>query len=973
MRDLLETLLTMPLYEAPVKPGERKEISFKLKKLESMTSKLDAYKRSLYSMAGSTLPPELQKDMDTLYNKLDGEIKKVQTAYDEMYEKSIAASGRPIKMDNVFKALAKNCKEIVKVYKELNRNSFTKQRFMYRGIKSSADALYGKPFDARKPKDSNVDLHELVNGTIDSLGFEANRGNAMFVTGDRSQASGYGSSLYVMFPVDGFTYTWSQVEKDLVLDSGKRLSLIDKEVASKIRGAARLAKEKDSTIPISYPDDLFTSGYDYESNVENVSSLVERGFLPKEVKTLLDELLTDSSIQEYFKFTDKNLFQAIASNKEIYLRGDYYAINTDYMTDLIEFLKDIDVDSVELPESFGEVPTILEQGDIVKIISGPYEGKKATITYSYTNTYEVKFQENEEAAVEKDQVELYTLPDGSTPSFTDEQRVIVTNPDSQLYGSSLTIQFIYSSGKIEATDEQGTAYHVWPSELTDYSPELEKELENVPKPHQFKRDEYAKVIDSESTYHDQVGKVTYFYSNGKIELTFPGEVEVSFARNQLDLASESDYKKLGAATDDSAFQVGDTVKVVNDESTYNNMIGKVIETGKNPAGVPWATVASGNNEFKTFTSWLEKADKPTEFKIGDTVKINWEPTHYNGKVGTIIDGPDEDDDYKIKVNPGVFAYVPVQGMEKLEDTQATFKVGDMVEMVDPDYDYYGEIGVIDQGPDMDGEYLVSVDGESSWYQPNQIIKVDQPKSSETFTKGDKAKVIDTSSSLTGKVVTIQQGPDNDGDFTVVTDAGGLVYMHPNQLEKIDSASSTGTASSTIEVGDTVTNIKAGHPHEGQTGKVQTVYSSGNVGLVYSDGTQAIDPPSYLEKVDTPAATTQAPFKVGDRIEVSGEFPSLIGMIGTVTQVSPNYAFVSVHIDGNTAASSFPVSALKKSSAPEATEELHLGDIVEVINPDLESHGVEGKITNIDGGMVVVDDPLSDEVIFVKKSDISKIG
>jgi transcription antitermination factor NusG len=1039
MRDLLETLLTMPLNEAPVKPGERKEISFKLKKLESMTSKLDAYKRSLYSMENSTLPPELQKDMDALYNKLDGEIKKVQTAYDEMYEKSIAASGRPIKMDNVFKALAKNCKEIVKVYKELNRNSFTKQRFMYRGIKSSADALYGKPFDARKPKDSNVDLHELVNDTINSLGFEANRGNAMFVTGDRSQASGYGSSLYVMFPVDGFTYTWSQVEKDLVLDSGKRLSLIDKEVASKIRGAARLAKEKDSTIPISYPDDLFTSGYDYESDVENLSSLVERGFLPKEVKTLLDELLTDSSIQEYFKFTDKNLFQAIASNKEIYLRGDYYAINIDYMTDLIEFLKDIDVDSVELPESFGEAPTILEQGDIVKIISGPYEGKKATITYSFSDRYEVKFQENEEATVEKAQVELYTLPDGSTPSFKEGQRVIVTNPDSYLYGSTLKINWKYSSGKMEATDEQGTTREVWASELTDYSPELEKELENVPKPHQFKRDEYAKVIDSESTYYDQVGKVTYFYSNGKIELTFPGGIEVSFTRNQLDLASESDYKKLGAASDKadlkvgdkvkviggphvvntgtieylytayedatvkldngetvdielqnlqkiedptdvpstegSSLQVGDTVKVVNAESSYYGLVGKVIETGGDLGPNPWAKVASGNYEFKTFTSWLEKADSQSEFKAGDKIKIVWSDSMYNGKVATIIGGPDEDDDYQVSpLGSNSMTYVPASGMEKLEDTQATFKVGDMVKMVDPDYDYYGEIGVIDEGPDMDGEYLVSVDGESSWYQPNQIVKIDQPESSETFTVGDKAKVIDSSSSLVGKTVTLLKGPDEDGDFTVVVDSGAVVYMHPNQLEKIDSASSTSADSPTINVYDTVENIKSGHPNFGQLGKVQTVYSSGNIGLVYSDNTQAIDPPSYLKKVDGPPSPTQAPFKVGDRIEVSGEFPSLIGMTGTVTQVSPNYEFVSVQIDGNTEASSFPVSALKKSTAPKATEELHLGDTVKVTNTELTSHGIEGKIVNMDDSIITMqygDQP--SDVFFVKKSSVKKIG
>ena len=54
------------------------------------------------------------------------------------------------------------------------------------------------------------------------------------------------------------------------------------------------------------------------------------------------------------------------------------------------------------------------------------------------------------------------------------------------------------------------------------------------------------------------------------------------------------------------------------------------------------------------------------------------------------------------------------------------------------------------------------------------------------------------------------------------------------------------------------------------------------------------------------------FEVNDRVEVVSQFPSLIGMKGTVLQVSPNYDFVSVQIDGNDTASSFPLSALKRA-------------------------------------------------------------
>jgi hypothetical protein len=57
------------------------------------------------------------------------------------------------------------------------------------------------------------------------------------------------------------------------------------------------------------------------------------------------------------------------------------------------------------------------------------------------------------------------------------------------------------------------------------------------------------------------------------------------------------------------------------------------------------------------------------------------------------------------------------------------------------------------------------------------------------------------------------------------------------------------------------------------------------------------------------------FEVNDRVEVVSGYPSLIGMVGTVLQVSPNYDFVSVQLAGNNEASSFPTSALKKAEEP----------------------------------------------------------
>jgi hypothetical protein len=57
------------------------------------------------------------------------------------------------------------------------------------------------------------------------------------------------------------------------------------------------------------------------------------------------------------------------------------------------------------------------------------------------------------------------------------------------------------------------------------------------------------------------------------------------------------------------------------------------------------------------------------------------------------------------------------------------------------------------------------------------------------------------------------------------------------------------------------------------------------------------------------------FEVNDKVEVASGYPSLLGMVGTVLQVSPNYDFVSVQLAGYDTASSFPTSALKKAEEP----------------------------------------------------------
>lgn len=1011
MRDLIEKL--MKLSEAPVNPGERKGISFKLKKLDKISSKLDQYKNSMSSLQYAVLPDEMKADMKLLQDKLNKEIEKVNSAYQTQYEAS-TVNDRPVKMDNMFKALAKHCKDIIKVYKELNRNNFDRERFLFRGIKSSDDAVFGKPFEARKPKDSNRELHDLVNGTISNLGLDANRENAMFVSGDRSQASNYGS-LYIMFPKDGFKFTWSKTVKDLVLDSSKKLEMLDKAVVRRLKELLKKAKaesEDPSNFYIYDADELFTDGYRYDRDYDLVSTAIDRGLLPDEAQGLLDNILTDTSIQEHFQFTDQALYDAILSNKEIYITGDYYAVRLEHSKELFKFLESMDTDDVELPESFGEVPNILDKGDVVRILAGTHQGMLGTITYIYSDKYEVFLtQKVSDTTLTKDEVELYHLPDGSIPVYEKNDKIIVIDPQSKAYGTVAELDSVNPNGKIEIYDANGNYYSLYKNQIESYTSEREQEIQKdlETRPPVINRDDDVVVSDPESEYYGERGRVNFIYSSGeRIEVRLlKSDNYVDFKPNQIVLLKnappellkktpgeynlgdivkiiDGEYKGYsgkvsylyGSSTtaeiqldnnnlridvpltaiehigsdsqpdtedSESGIKVGDMVQVKNDESTYYGQIGEVIEVNVSPTGKH--SIRFKNDAFpsgiKTFVEWVEKVDQsqqtPLTFKVNEKFKIKNKGYVADGTIATVISGPDSDGDYKAITDDGANTiYVAPFQMEKIEGTQSPFNIGDTVKIIDKSSGFFGMVGKIGTEPDSDGDYTVMFDendGEEWTYaKSDEMEKVEQPQQSQqpqasaTFAEGDTVKI-----------------------------TGPSAYSNSSYIGY------TGTITSLVD------NNHAGVRIDGDNEDTILTYNVTNLSKI--EGNEIAN----LKWEPEPEVSASAgKLNTGDRVEVVGEFISLIGKKGTIVQTSSKYGFVSVQLDNDTAPSSFPVTALKKIDEPQQTEEFHLGDMVEVTNSELSSFGEKGKITDMDIAMLVIQDTAG-EVFFAKKANVKKIG
>lgn len=87
-------------------------------------------------------------------------------------------------------------------------------KLCYRGY----ERFDGEPFqrdyrEDRQPKDSGKAITELFNIAIDSEGGTANRGNAIFVSGNARTASIYGE-VYVVLPMGDFNYTWHEFIDD---------------------------------------------------------------------------------------------------------------------------------------------------------------------------------------------------------------------------------------------------------------------------------------------------------------------------------------------------------------------------------------------------------------------------------------------------------------------------------------------------------------------------------------------------------------------------------------------------------------------------------------------------------------------------------------------------------------------------------------------------------------------------------------
>lgn len=133
--------------------------------------------------------------------------------------------------DKLIAYIEKNCSEFLI---ELEKaDSFLYRGFGMRQLERKAPkAFVSSSMVNRPPKDNQVEIQKRYDQNLKMAGFTALRSNSIFCTGDESNAGNYGE-VYAIFPINGFSFTWSALIDDFIHEDGD--DYITSDVALKLK------------------------------------------------------------------------------------------------------------------------------------------------------------------------------------------------------------------------------------------------------------------------------------------------------------------------------------------------------------------------------------------------------------------------------------------------------------------------------------------------------------------------------------------------------------------------------------------------------------------------------------------------------------------------------------------------------------------------------------------------------------------
>lgn len=246
-----------------------------------------------------------------------------------------------------------NCSESIAAMKQAGS-------FLYRGLTADYDIFLGKPRNNRKAMDSDKDVQKEVDKLFIMSGFTALRSNSIFCSGRLGVAKSYGHA-FIIFPINGFTFTWSPKITDLYSHELNRVTepsdlYFDTEHFSDMTNIAEIAAQEMTdhsealTGPVRDPiNKLITclERFVYEVNGEGMvkdytlavklTKDIEQKYRLDmrvaynalgQIKQLLEKSTrTPQQVIKDWGYIDTDFASAISSEREVIVNGEYYAFN----------------------------------------------------------------------------------------------------------------------------------------------------------------------------------------------------------------------------------------------------------------------------------------------------------------------------------------------------------------------------------------------------------------------------------------------------------------------------------------------------------------------------------------------------------------------------------------------------------------------------------------------------------------------
>jgi hypothetical protein len=192
----------------------------------------------------------------------------------------------------ITKALHKDCKQIISIYKKTipqKTKVIKNMNALWRGEGTEVNFYKNSIWQKRYPLWLPKFIHDVSIKAFNDLKLDANRENSIFC-GKFEVAANWGRACYMIFPIDGFKYTWFNKSVDLGYDNYYMYDILKDSLRKYLK------PEK----PLHYSEHDLRDAQKDKDFIKNYTDFVKdiiKDFDPK--NTNLDAGLNKKSVTEY--------------------------------------------------------------------------------------------------------------------------------------------------------------------------------------------------------------------------------------------------------------------------------------------------------------------------------------------------------------------------------------------------------------------------------------------------------------------------------------------------------------------------------------------------------------------------------------------------------------------------------------------------------------------------------------------------